>query len=455
MSIESISVVDGRYLRDVGNLSEYASEKALIRYRVQVEIEWFLHLHQSCPEIAKEPLPPSLVDTFRQIYRSFNGEDAKRVVELERQTNHDVKAVEYFVREKLSASNHPLNLELVHFCCTSEDINNLAYALMLVQIRDDLLTPAMSKVERQLQEMSIQYAGVAMLAHTHGQTASPTTMGKELAIFQHRLSQWYWELAHTEIYGKFNGAVGNYNAHVVASPTTDWPAVTGQFIRGLGLKPNILTTQIEPHDCIARYCNALSGYNQVILDLCRDIWTYISMAFFKLKVVKGEVGSSTMPHKVNPIDFENAEGNVGIANSLLTHLAQKLPVSRLQRDLSDSTVQRNLGSALGYCLTVYSRTLRGLKKLEIDENRLSESLFNSWEVLAEAIQTVMRKEGIADAYEQIKSVTRGQALDQDMYRQIIHELPLSREGREVLLSLTPATYIGLARHLTLRNIISE
>ena len=448
MAIDSVSVIDGRYARHVSELTKYTSESALIRYRVQVEIEWFLHLHAACPQIAQGELSDADRENLRNIYRTFDADEANRVVELERQTNHDVKAVEYYVRDKIKSIDIELNTELVHFCCTSEDINNLAYALMLVQLRDTLVLPQMYELESSLRQLAREYASIPVLSHTHGQPASPTTMGKEIANFHFRLSKWREDLAATEIYGKFNGAVGNFNAHVVASESTDWRVVSDSFVLGLGLQTNPMTTQIEPHDFIARYCNAIFGYDVALLDLTRDIWTYISMDYFKLKLVSGEVGSSTMPHKINPIDFENAEGNLGIANSLLRHFSEKLPVSRLQRDLSDSTVQRNFGTAIGHALVAYTSINRGLSKLELNVEGISEDLSEAWEILGEAVQTVLRVEGIENGYELIKSLTRGQRLDRQSYLTIIEELPLSDAARSKLTELTPETYIGLAAELT-------
>ena len=448
MSIDSVSVIDGRYERHVSHLANYTSESALIRYRVQVEIEWFLHLHAACPQVTQTEISNADQENLRNIYREFDADEANRVVELERQTNHDVKAVEYYIRDKIKLSGLNLNIELVHFCCTSEDINNLAYALMLVQLRNGLLLPQMYELESSLAQLAKKYASVPMLSHTHGQPASPTTMGKELANFHFRLNKWREDLAATEIYGKFNGAVGNFNAHVVASKSTDWRVVSDSFVLGLGLQTNPMTTQIEPHDYIARYCNAIFGYNVALIDLTRDIWSYISMDYFKLKLVSGEVGSSTMPHKINPIDFENAEGNLGIANSLFHHFSEKLPVSRLQRDLSDSTVQRNFGTAIGHALVAFTSINRGLSKLELNVEGICEDLTDTWEILGEAVQTVLRVEGVENGYELIKSLTRGQRLDRESYLKIIEQLPLSDASREKLAELTPETYVGLAAELT-------
>ena len=451
MTIDAVSVLDGRYRRYVPTLHEYVSEMALHQYRVQVEVEWFIHLYQNCPEVTHATLEETTIASLRSLYREFDIQDAQRIAELEQQTNHDVKAVEYFIKEKLSSLTGTLNLELIHFCCTSEDINNLAYAMMLRDVRDRLFAEAHTELQSQLEQMATNYANVAILSHTHGQPASPTTMGKELANVSDRLRRWQEDLNQVDILGKFNGAVGNFNAHMVASPTTDWVQLTSDFISGLGLVPNVMTTQIEPHDFMARYCNALASYNQVLLDLCRDIWTYISMSYFKLNVQENEVGSSTMPHKVNPIDFENAEGNLGVANALLRHFVETLPVSRLQRDLSDSTVQRNFGSAMGHSLVAYRSALRGLLKLEVDENQVATALAGAWEVLAEPVQTLLRMEGFEGAYEQIKALTRGRGIDRDVYLNMLAELPLSAESRSKLAKLTPQTYIGLAAQLAVRS----
>ena len=447
MAVDALSVVDGRYHREAAGVAELASEGALIKNRVQVEVEWFLHLHEFCPEIAQHNLDPETVESIRDIYRKFNSKNAKDVLSIERTTNHDVKAVEYFVKEKILEVNSSLNVELVHFCCTSEDINNLAYGLMLMRLRELQIEPQMEELEETLAEIAREYAGIPMLSRTHGQAASPTTMGKELAVFSMRLRSWREDFHSVMVLGKFNGAVGNYNAHEIASPSTNWSKISETFLRGLGFEPNPITTQIEPHDYMAKLCNALVGYNQVLLDLNRDLWTYISMGYYKLKTTAGEVGSSTMPHKVNPIDFENSEGNIGVANTLLKHFAEKLPVSRLQRDLSDSTVQRNLGQAIAHCVVAYRKSISGLKKLDLDENQVSEDLDDAWEVLAEAVQTMLRLEGVSGAYEQIKEHTRGQKFDQGSYLNLLEQLPLSQAARKTLSALTPAAYIGKAENL--------
>ena len=447
MAVDALSVVDGRYHREAAGVAELASESALIKNRVQVEVEWFLHLHEFCPEIAQHNLDPETVESIRDIYRKFDSNNAKDVLSIERTTNHDVKAVEYFVKEKILEISNSLNVELVHFCCTSEDINNLAYGLMLMRIRDLQVTPLMEALEVLIEDLAYGYVDVPMLSRTHGQPASPTTMGKEFAVFLTRLRSWHLDLLSVKVLGKFNGAVGNYNAHEIASSVTNWSKISETFLRGLGFEPNLITTQIEPHDYIAKLCNALVGYNQVLLDLNRDIWTYISMGYFNLNTVAGEVGSSTMPHKVNPIDFENSEGNIGVANALLKHFAEKLTVSRLQRDLSDSTVQRNLGQAIAHCVIAYRKSATGLSKLELDEDQVKRSLDDAWEVLTEAVQSMLRLEGVTGAYEKIKEQTHGQRLDQDSYLDLLEQLPLSQAAREKLSALTPATYIGKAHNL--------
>jgi adenylosuccinate lyase len=375
-------------------------------------------------------------------------EDARRVKEIERRTNHDVKAVEYFIAERLAGDAELDRIRpFIHFACTSEDINNLAYALMLRQGRDDVLVPHLRQLLARLETMARQLAAVPMLARTHGQPATPTTLGKELAVFVVRLRQQLSEFRAVRPLGKLGGAVGNFNAHAIAYPAVDWPAAARDFVGSLGLDYNPLTTQIEPHDWIASYCDALARINTVLIDACRDLWGYISIGYFRQQAVAGEVGSSTMPHKVNPIDFENAEGNLGIANVLLRHFADKLPISRWQRDLSDSTVLRNLGVAAGHSLLAWQAMGAGLGKLAPDRARLAADLDGSWEVLGEAVQTVMRRAGHHDAYEQLKKLTRGAAIDQQLLAGFIASLSLPEADRERLLALTPGGYTGLAARL--------
>ncbi len=444
-SLTAISPVDGRYGSKTADLRPIFSEYGLIRHRVLVEIRWLQQL-ATRPEI---PEVPAFSDHARKILdaivENFSEDDAQRVKNIERTTNHDVKAVEYFIKEKI-AGNAELEAvsEFVHFACTSEDINNLAYALMLREGRNQVLLPQLDEVIEALRKMAHDYAAVPMLSHTHGQPASPTTVGKEMANVAWRLRRQRQQVAETPILGKINGAVGNYNAHLAAYPEVDWEAIAREFVESLGLEWNPYTIQIEPHDYIAELFDALVRYNTILLDFDRDIWTYISMGFFKQKTVKGEVGSSTMPHKVNPIDFENSEGNLGLANALFTHLAQKLPVSRLQRDLTDSTVLRNLGVGIAHSVIACQSTLRGIGKLEVNTERLAEVLDSNWEVLAEAIQTVMRRYGIEKPYEKLKDLTRGQRVDAAALQAFIDTLDIPAAEKDRLKQMTPASYIGNA-----------
>ena len=444
----ALSPVDGRYHAKADPLRAIFSEYGLIRARVRVEVEWLLALaaEPGIPELA--PLDEAAVARLRGLAERFGVEDAARVKAIERETNHDVKAVEYFIKERLrdDATLAPA-LEFVHFACTSEDINNLAYALMLQEARETVLLPGLARIAGTLREMAHAHAALPMLSRTHGQTASPTTLGKELANVVARLERQARQLAAVELLGKINGAVGNYNAHVAAYPDLDWPAFAERFVRSLGLAFNPYTTQIEPHDCIAELCDAQRRACTVLLDLCRDAWGYISLGYFRQAVKAGEIGSSTMPHKVNPIDFENAEGNFGVANALLGHFAGKLPVSRWQRDLTDSTVLRTLGTAFGHVLVALESLARGLGKLSVDPARMAGDLDAAWEVLAEPVQTVMRRHGLPNPYEQLKALTRGQAMDADTLRRFIAGLDLPAEARERLLALAPAAYTGLAERL--------
>ncbi len=447
-ALTALSPVDGRYAEKCAALRPYASEFALIRYRVLVEVRWLQHLGAQAEIGEVRGLTGPANDLINQLADDFGVQDARRVKALEATTNHDVKAVEYFLREKLTGSDdfdalHPF----IHFACTSEDINNLAYALSLRDARTRVLEPAMTRLSADLKAKATRWADLPMLSRTHGQAASPTTLGKELANAAYRLQRQQGEFMSVAVLGKMNGAVGNFNAHVVAYPEVDWRAVTAAFIESLGITANPYTTQIEPHDWIAAYCHALMRYNTVLLDLCRDLWAYIGIGYFSQQLVAGEVGSSTMPHKINPIDFENAEGNLGVANALLGFFADKLPRSRWQRDLSDSTVLRNLGAALGHALIAYQSVEKGLTKLRPDEERIKADLEQNWEVLGEAIQTVMRKHGMADAYEQLKALTRGRQIDAAALRRFVHELDLPGEARERLTALTPADYVGLAEKL--------
>jgi adenylosuccinate lyase len=384
-------------------------------------------------------------DVLNRIVDDFSLDDAERVKKIEATTNHDVKAVEYFIGERLGDCLETRTLKaFLHFGCTSEDINNLSYALMLRSARSDVLLPEMRRLRNQLKTMAHEYAELPMLSRTHGQTASPTTLGKEMANVVARLDRAQQQFAAVEIRGKFNGAVGNYNAHVVAYPDADWPAINHRFIESLGVHPNPHTTQIEPHDWTAEYAHALLRYNTILIDFARDIWAYISLGYFKQKVAKDEVGSSTMPHKVNPIDFENAEGNLGVANAMLGHFAEKLPISRWQRDLSDSTVQRNFGVATGHLVIALQSLLKGAGKLQVNQKAIHADIAEAWEVLAEAVQTVMRRHGVPEPYEKLKALTRGQAVSKETLADFIRTLDIPDDAKKQLLELTPATYIGLA-----------
>ncbi len=453
--LSAISPLDGRYHKSVQDLAPFASEYALIKYRARIEVEWFLFLNQSGQIQNFQPLANDQVEKCRGIWRGFSLEDAKEVRRIESETNHDVKSVEVFIRHRLADIGLEACSEMVHFGCTSEDINNLAYGLMIRDIRNDVLVPGLDELISEVVQVAEPVIDVPMLSRTHGQSASPTTVGKELAVFASRLNSWSSRLSEETIFGKMNGAVGNYNAHTAACPTLDWITTGNTFIRLLGLEPSEITTQIEPHDYIAACLNEIRGANIVLLDLVRDAWAYISIGYFQQKRVPNQVGSSTMPHKINPIDFENAEGNIGVANAVLAHLAEKLPVSRWQRDLSDSTAIRNMGSAIGHSLQAYRSALRGLKKIQIDRSRIDEDLANSWEVLSEAVQTIMRVEGISDAYEKVKKLTRGKQLTRDSYLELITGLGLSADAVVRLQELKPSTYVGLAPQIaqqTLENV---
>ncbi len=443
--LTAISPVDGRYGSKTAAFRDLFSEYGLIKHRVLVEVRWFQALasHGEIPEVPE--LDDAALKVLNGIADNFSVDDAERIKTIERTTNHDVKAVEYFLKEKiqgnpvLEASN-----EFLHFACTSEDINNLSHGLMLKAGRDDVLLPAMDEIIDTLTQQAQTYASQPMLSRTHGQTASPTTVGKELANVVYRLRKQRDQVANTQIYGKANGAVGNYNAHLSAYPEIDWPAFSQQFIESIGLQINPFTIQIEPHDYMAEMFDAISRFNTILIDLSRDIWAYISNAYFKQKTVAGEIGSSTMPHKVNPIDFENAEGNLGIANALLGHLSLKLPISRWQRDLTDSTVLRNLGVGFAHSLIAYQSLLKGLSKLEINADVIEADLDSSWEVLAEPIQTVMRRYGIENPYEKLKELTRGKEITQQAFQEFIKTLDMPEEARDNLLKLTPQNYIGNA-----------
>jgi adenylosuccinate lyase len=442
--LTALSPVDGRYAGKCEALRGITSEYGLIRNRVKVEIRWLQALSRNA-DIPEVPLLSAAAnELLDDIVGRFQLSDAERIKEIERTTNHDVKAVEYFIKERL-ADNEELNAisEFVHFACTSEDINNLSYSLMLAEARDAIL-PRLDAVIERIRQLAQELADTPMLSRTHGQSASPTTVGKELANVVARLRRQQDQFTAVSLLGKINGAVGNFNAHLSAYPEVDWPSLAQGFVEGLGLEWNPWTTQIEPHDCIAEYFHALMRFNTVLLDFDRDIWGYISLGYFKQRPVEGEVGSSTMPHKVNPIDFENSEGNLGLANALMDHLALKLPISRWQRDLTDSTVLRNVGVGLGHTLIALEATLKGLGKLEANPARLQADLDAAWEVLAEPIQTVMRRYGIEKPYEKLKELTRGKGITQQALMDFIDNLDIPEPERERLRLLTPAAYIGNA-----------
>jgi len=447
-TLKALSPADGRYADKVNGLRDIFSEFGLIRFRVLVEVRWLQCLSDEKQVAELAPLSNVMKDLLNHVVDDFSLDDAERVKAIEATTNHDVKAVEYFIRERLGggAETSALN-DFLHFSCTSEDINNLSYALMLRSARSDAIVPAMRDLRGKLRKMAHDYAAVPMLSRTHGQTASPTTVGKELANVVARLERAQQQFRDVVIRGKFNGAVGNFNAHQIAYPDIDWPAIAERFIASLGIESNPYTTQIEPHDWTAEYAHSLIRFNTILIDLCRDIWGYISLGYFTQKVAQGEVGSSTMPHKVNPIDFENAEGNLGLANAMLGHMAEKLPVSRWQRDLTDSTVQRNFGVAVGYLMIAMSSVAKGLGKLRLNEEKIQSDVAGAWEVLAEAVQTVMRRYGIPEPYEKLKELTRGQAVDQKLLATFIATLDIPDAEKQRLLNLTPDRYTGLAESL--------
>ena len=444
-SLTAVSPVDGRYAGKTESLRPIFSEYGLIRHRVLVEIRWLqaLAAHHGIPEVS--PLGAHATKVLEDVFNDFGEDDARRVKNIERTTNHDVKAVEYFLKEKI-AGNAELEAvsEFIHFACTSEDINNLAYALMLREARGQVLLPLMDQTISAIAALAQTNADLPLLARTHGQPATPTTLGKEMANVAYRLRRQREQLAQVPMLGKINGAVGNYNAHLIAYPEVDWQAFAETFVTGLGLEWNPYTTQIEPHDYIAEMFDAIARYNTVLIDFARDVWGYISLGYFKQRTIAGEVGSSTMPHKVNPIDFENAEGNLGIANALFDHLAAKLPISRWQRDLSDSTVLRNLGVGVAHTAIALESLLRGIGKLEPNPLRTAEDLDATWEVLAEAVQTVMRRYGIEKPYEKLKELTRGRGIDAESMRTFIDTLDIPADAKQRLRDLTPGRYIGNA-----------
>jgi adenylosuccinate lyase len=447
-SLTAISPIDGRYAGKCADLRLLFSEYGLIRQRVRVEALWLKALAQEPGIVELRGLPATALLALDEVADTFTEADAARVKEIERETNHDVKAVEYFVKSRLAlvAAWQP-HREFVHFACTSEDINNLSYALMLEEARRLVLLPGLSQLIASLRSLAHAHAATPMMSRTHGQPATPTTLGKEIANVVHRLERQKAVFGAVAIAGKINGAVGNYNAHVAAYPEVDWRLLSRRFVESLGLAWNPYTTQIEPHDWMAEYCDALARINTILVDLCRDVWGYISIGYFRQRAMAGEVGSSTMPHKINPIDFENAEGNLGLANALLRFLAEKLPVSRWQRDLTDSTVLRNVGVAVSHAVVGWRAIGRGLTRIDVDGARLEQDLAQNLELLAEPIQTVMRRYGVENAYEQLKTLTRGQRLDAATLRAFIADLSLPEEARRTLLDLSPATYIGLAEQL--------
>ncbi len=443
--LTAISSLDGRYGDKTAELKPIFSEFGLMRFRVQVEIRWLqaLAVQNDIEEV------PALTDEantlLNNITDNFSESDALRIKEIESTTNHDVKAVEYFIKEKISGNKELEKIsEFIHFACTSEDINNLSHALMLKESYDSVIRPALIDIIDEITALTVKYADQAMLARTHGQIASPTTLGKEMGVFVYRLNRQLNQLDKIDYIGKANGAVGNFNAHLSAYPDVDWPTLSKSFVENLGLEWNPHTTQIESHDYMAEYFQAMSRFNTILVDFCRDIWGYISLGYFKQKTIAGEIGSSTMPHKVNPIDFENAEGNLGLSNCLLNHLAEKLPVSRWQRDLTDSTTIRNNGTGIAYALLAYKSCLKGISKLESNPDVMANDLDNAWEVLAEPVQTVMRRYAIEKPYEKLKELTRGQSINAEILHNFINSLDIPATEKDRLLELRPATYVGNA-----------
>ena len=452
MELTAISPIDGRYANKTAALKPIFSEYGLIHYRVLVEVRWlqFMANSQSITEVPA--FSDEAQNLLNDIVEKFSIEEAQRVKAIERTTNHDVKAVEYFIKEQIADNAELAKVsEFIHFACTSEDISNLAYGLMLSEARDNVILPKMESIIVTLTELAHQYAEIPMLSRTHGQPASPTTMGKEIANTVYRLQRQKEQVSQVIIMGKFSGAVGNYNAHLAAYPDLDWINISKKFITELGLQQNPYTTQIEPHDYIAELFDALGRFNTILIDLCRDVWSYISLGYFKQKTVAGEVGSSTMPHKVNPIDFENAEGNLGISNAIFNHLSSKLPISRWQRDLTDSTVLRNLGVGMAHSLIAYESCLKGIGKLEINLPVIKDDIKYNCMILAEPIQTVMRRYGVEQAYEKLKDLTRGQDISEEKLQQFINNLDIPELEKERLLKMTPDSYIGNAVEQT-RNL---
>ncbi len=445
--LTAISPIDGRYFDKTKDLSTIFSEFGLIKYRVLIEVRWLQAMANNA-DIAEVPeFSSDAINLLNSIVDNFSQEDALAVKEIEKTTNHDVKAVEYFLKDKIKGNSElEVVSEFFHFACTSEDINNLSHALMLIDGREVLINN-MSNILQLITNLADDNAEIPMLSRTHGQTASPTTVGKEMANFSYRLKRQLDNLKQVQIMGKFNGAVGNFNAHISAYPNLDWQNISKEFIESLGVNYAMYTPQIETHDYIAEYFHAMNRFNTILIDFCRDVWGYISLGYFKQKTIAGEVGSSTMPHKVNPIDFENGEGNLGIAGAINTHLADKLAISRWQRDLSDSTVLRNLGVSCSHALVAYASIAKGIGKLETNETRLNEDLNSSWEVLAEPIQTVMRRYGIENPYEKLKALTRGQSINAEILADFVKDLDMPEEAKKALSELSPSSYIGDAEKL--------
>ena len=444
-SLTAISPIDGRYSSKCDALRDIFSEYGLLKYRVQVEVTWLKKL-AACEGIPEVPaLSAEASDFLDGIVKNFSINDAQRIKDIEKTTNHDVKAVEYFLKEQVAKVPELAKIsEFIHFSCTSEDINNNSHGLMLLNGRDHVLLPALRQIIEAVKELAHRYRDLPMLSRTHGQPATPTTLGKEMANVCYRLYRQYEQIRDVKILGKINGAVGNYNAHMVAYPNVDWRKFSEEFVTSLGLQWNPYTTQIEPHDYVAELFNAIARFNTILMDFDRDIWGYISIGHFKQKTIAGEIGSSTMPHKVNPIDFENSEGNIGIANALFAHLGQKLPVSRWQRDLTDSTVLRNIGVAFGYSMIAYQSSLKGISKLEANPDNLAEDLDHNWEVLAEPFKTVMRKYAVEKPYEKLKALTRGRRVNAQIMQDFIDTIEIPEDAKAELRKLTPATYIGRA-----------
>lgn len=452
-TLTNISPLDGRYHQQTQPLRHLMSEFGLIHHRLIVKVDWVITLAQN-PDISEIPtLNTNQLNYLKKICNEFSPEDAQFIKDIEKTTNHDVKAIEYFLQEYFkNGPDLESYIPFIHFGCTSEDVNNVAYALMIKKTIKDIMEPKLTEILLTLDKLAIDYADIPMLSRTHGQPATPTTMGKEIRNVEQRLHQEFTLFQHIQVLAKFNGATGNFNAHHVAYPNINWPMISQHFIESLGLTPNNYTIQIEPHDYIARLMHSLMRMNVILIDLARDFWGYIALNYFKQRTVANEVGSSTMPHKVNPIDFENAEGNLGVANSIAGHLAEKLPISRWQRDLTDSTVLRNLGVAFGHSLLAYNSLEKGIHKLEVNAELMLTELDNCWALLAEPVQTMLRRYGITDAYEQLKALTRGQEVNQKTLRKFIKKLDIPQEAKNTLLNLTPSSYIGYAADLARKKI---